>query len=233
MRQVRGRFIFPAICIVVAACSSSNHETATTFTARPVPDVALNGLLLSPTEINTAMGATGMTVTSTYDKMDDHSGLVSDKDCLAMYGPGEPSVYADSGANAARAHLLKDAADSSEAKYTAFQTVVSFASAEQAAAFFTASSKRWFACSNLRYTITTPDWTAMFDVGPVSNTDGTLSATETREGGQGWACQRALTVSNNVAIDITACSYNQANGAVNIAQKVAAKVANRLVGPNF
>jgi hypothetical protein len=229
MRQIRGWLIFPAICTVVAACSSGNHGTATTSTtARPVAEVVLDGLLLSPAEFNTAMGATGMTVMATYDKMDDHSADVSNNDCLAMYGPGEPSVYAGSGASATRAQLLKDSADASQTKYSAFQTVVLFSSADQAAAFFTDSSKRWPACSNLAYTISNR---GMLDVGPVSNTNGILSATETREGGDGWACQRALTVSNNVAIDITACGYDQADGAVNAARQIAAKVANDFVGP--
>ena len=231
MRQVSGWLIFPAICIVVAACSSGNHGTATTSTtsttAPPVAEAALDGLLLSPAEINTAMGATGMTVMGTYHKMDDHSADVPNNDCLAMYGPGEPSVYAGSGASATRAQLLKDGADISQTKYSAFQTVVLFSSADQAAAFFTASSKRWPACSNLGYTIGNRE---MLDVGPVSNANGTLSATETREGG-GWVCQRALTVSNNVAIDITACSANPADSAVNIANQIAATVANQFVGP--
>jgi hypothetical protein len=184
-------------------------------------------LLLSPAELNTAMGATGMTVMGRYDKIDDHSADVSNKDCLAMYGPGEPSVYAGSGATATRAQLLKDNADISLAKYSAFQTVVLFSSADQAVAFFTASSKRWPACSNLGYTVSN---LGTLDVGPVSNSNGTLSATETRAGG-GWVCQRALRVVNNVAIDITACGYDQADGAVNIARQIAAKVAVQFVGP--
>jgi serine/threonine kinase PknH len=216
--------IMPAICIVAAACSSSNHETGSTSTVPPVAGAALDGLLLSPAEVNTAMATTAMTVAGTYDKIDDHGALVSDKNCLVMYGPGEPSVYDGSGASATRAQFLKDAADSSQANHAAFQTVVSFSSAEQAAAFFNASSKRWSACSNLRYTVTLPQLSAVWDVGPLSNTDGTLSATETRQGGQGWACQRALTVKNDVAIDITACSDNPANAAVNIAHKIAATV---------
>lgn len=229
MRQVRGWLIFPVICLVVAACSSSNHRAATTSTP-PVAEAALDGLLLSPAEINAAVSATGMTVTDTSAKIDDHSADVSNKDCLATYGPGEPSVYAGSGASATRAQLLKDGADGSQTQHAVFQTVVSFSSADQAAVFFAASSKRWPACSNLRYTITD---LGMWDVGPVSNTNGTLSATETREGGQGWACQRALTVSNNVAIDITACGYDKADGAVNIARQIAGKVANSLFGPGF
>jgi hypothetical protein len=39
MRQVRGWLILPAVCIVVAACRSSNHDTATTSTVLPVADV--------------------------------------------------------------------------------------------------------------------------------------------------------------------------------------------------
>ena len=230
MGQVRGWLIFPAICLFVAACSSSNHGTTTTSTAPPVAEAALDGLLLSPAEIDAAVGATGMTVRAAYDKMADSSALVSDTNCVVMYGGGEPSVYAGSGASATRAQFLKDAAEGSQTQHAVFQTVVSFSSADRAATFFTASSNRWSACSNLPYTITE---LGIWDVGPVSNTNGTLSATETREGGQGWTCQRALTVSNNVAIDITACTYNQANGAVNIARQIAAKVANHMVGPGF
>lgn len=115
MRQVRGWLIFPVICLVVAACSSSNHRAATTSTP-PVAEAALDGLLLSPAEINAAVSATGMTVTDTSAKIDDHSADVSNKDCLATYGPGEPSVYAGSGASATRALLLKDGADGSQTR---------------------------------------------------------------------------------------------------------------------
>jgi hypothetical protein len=211
------------LCDRSPACSS-NDETGSTPTAPPVTGAALDGLLLSPADVNAAMGATAMTVAGTYAKFDDHSGVVSDKNCLVMYGPGEPAVYAGSGASATRAQFLKDAATSSQAKHAAFQAVVSFSSADQAAEFFTASSKRWSACSNLPYTVTLPGLTAVSDVGPLSNTDGTLSATQTRQGPQRWVCQRALTVRNNVAVDITACSDNPADAAVDIAHKIAAKV---------
>jgi hypothetical protein len=193
----------------------------------PVGEAELAAYLLNPTEVNSAMSATGMTAAGTYAKMDDHSAVVSDKNCLVMYGPGEPSVYAGSGVSATRAQFLKDAADGSQAKHAAFQAVVSFQSAEKATEFFTASAQRWSTCSNLHYTITLPKSTTTWNVGPVSNTDGTLSATETREGGPGWACQRALTVKNNVAIDITACSNNPANSAVDIAHKIAAKLPHQ------
>jgi PknH-like extracellular domain len=51
----------------------------------------------------------------------------------------------------------------------------------------------------------------------------TLSATLTKPGNSA-VCQRALTVANNVAVDITTCSENQSDAAVNIANRIAAKV---------
>jgi hypothetical protein len=54
-----------------------------------------------------------------------------------------------------------------------------------------------------------------------------LSATVTQEGQNGWACQRALTVANNVAIDIDSCSYNPGNSAISVAHQIADKVAKQ------
>jgi hypothetical protein len=63
-------------------------------------------------------------------------------------------------------------------------------------------------------------------VGPVSNTNGTLSATDTVVvgGNLPWACQRALTARNNVVIDVKACSHNTTDQGVSIAGQIAAKV---------
>ena len=64
-------------------------------------------------------------------------------------------------------------------------------------------------------------------MGPVSNTNGTLSYTTILEG-LDLACQRALTVANNVVIDVQTCSRipsnSQSGSAVNIAHQIAAKV---------
>jgi hypothetical protein len=59
-------------------------------------------------------------------------------------------------------------------------------------------------------------------VGPLSNTNGTLSATVTPANSLG-VCDRALTVANNVAIDVTAC-VGPPGAAISIADQIAAKV---------
>ncbi len=226
------------LVVVVTHYEHSNAPAATSTPTTPagpplVAEAALDVLLLTPDQINTAMGATGMTASGTVTAMEDDSAEVSDKACLAMFGAVQDGTYAGSGWSAVREQLLREPGDNWT--HSVAQGVVSFSSAHDAGAFFTASAQQWPACSNRQYTVTVagkPD--KVFTVGPVSNTNGTLSATETRGGGDSswtwrWiSCQRALTVANNVAIDVEACSENlsdtQSDAAVNIAEQIAAKV---------
>jgi hypothetical protein len=68
----------------------------------------------------------------------------------------------------------------------------------------------------------------VWTVTDISKDNGTLSAAQIQEGGDGSTCQRALTVRNNVAIDIMTCTYSQSGSpAVDIAAQVAAKVAKQ------
>jgi serine/threonine kinase PknH len=228
-----------------AATSTTTTPTSTTATTTaptrppPVAGGALQGLLLSPDQINTAMGATSMTVTGpnsptgTYDA----SAVVADKACLPLVSPAQSEVYSGSGFTALFGQELTDPGEGTYIyTHRVTQVVVLFPSAHDADAFFTASAQQWPACANRQYNYATagkPDqvWT----VGPVSNTNGTLSASETIGGGDAswtwnWStCQRTLTVANNVAIDVSACRKNQSDSqsdsAVNIAHQIAAKVS--------
>jgi serine/threonine kinase PknH len=204
-----------ACIFVVASCGGG-----TSSAPRPVAGEALDGLLLSLTEINSAMGATGMTVNGTSTDMSDDSANVPDKDCRFVYS-AEASVYDGSSWTAVRSQHLREPADDFD--HEVWQAVVSFPSANDAARFFAASAQRWPACSNRQFHYIEPGqpdkvWT----VGPIANTDGTLSTTATV--GEGWSCRRALTVSNNVAIDVAACSDTPVGAAVNIANQIDAKV---------
>jgi serine/threonine protein kinase len=193
-------------------------------TVSAVAETALQGLLLGPGQLDTAMGTTGVTVTGSITTLPDGSGQVPDKACVPLEGAGQATVYAGSGFTAVTGQR---AADQTHA-HLVEQIVVLFPSAQDARAFFAASTQRWQACANRQHNETTPaGQTEAHTVGPVSNTNGTLSATVTgilaRNGSSG-ACERALTVANNVAIDIDACGENPSGAAVNIADQIAAKV---------
>ena len=225
MRQLIAALALAATGLLVAGCSSANHgisASTTSTTAPPVAVNALEGLLLSPAQINTAMGATGMTASGTYTTMGEFSADVSDKACLPMHNNADAAVYAGSAWSALVSSSLREPSDTYD--HFVSQAVVLFPSGHDAGAFFTASAQSWPACSNRRYSVK-PDegWT----VGQVSNTNGTLSATQTEEGHNGWNCQRALTVANNVAIDVSACSDIPSDVAINIAHQIAANVPTK------
>ena len=154
------------------------------------------------------MGATEMTITKTHFEMSDDSGAMEPKECLAIDGSAQAQVYAGSGYSAEREQTLQEGDN-----FTHYvqQAVVLFPSAKQAGAFFTASAQQWPACRQYTHTQSGSLW----DVGPISNTNSTLSTTATQQNANapGWACGRALAHRNNVLIDVNTCSANPANSA--------------------
>jgi hypothetical protein len=234
MRQ-RIALALAGICILAAGCSSNANQaipTVTTSTAPPpVSDAALDGLLLSAAEINTAMGATQLSVAAEMRQLADLSALVSRPECLPIFSPAEKQAYANNGWSAVRQENLSEPPHT----HAAVQAVALFPSARQAAAFFTASSESWQACSNDSFSHTMTGGRDVWDVGPISNTNGILSTAArishviydkpAPQGGGGLTGQRVLTVRNNVVIDIfTASSTANDPAAANIAAQIAAKV---------
>src|ERR1700682_3217164 len=194
MRPTKAALAVAIICILTAGCSgggnqgtktSTTRSTATTTTAPPLADTALPGLLLSPEQVNTAMGATGMAVTTTHFAMSDDSATMTPKECLSIDGSAQAKVYAGSGYTAERDQTLQEGDN-----FTHYveQAVVLFPSPKQAGAFFTASAQQWPACHQYTHTQTNSLWA----VGPISNTNGTLSTTATQQNANapGWGCGR-------------------------------------------
>jgi serine/threonine-protein kinase len=89
-----------------ASRTQTSQPSTTSQPVTPVAEAALEGLLLSPDQINTAMGAIGMTASGTITTMGDQSASVVDKACLPMAGPAQAAVYAGSGWTAVRWQLL-------------------------------------------------------------------------------------------------------------------------------
>jgi hypothetical protein len=189
---------------------------------RPLVERELAGLLLSPEQVNAAMGAAGMTVTNNQASMSDNSATMAPQECLAIDGAAEAPVYANSGYWAERDQSLNDGDN-----FTHYlkQAVVLFPTIEKAGAFFDASTQQWPACHQYTHTQSESQWS----VGQISNANGTLSTTVTQHNASapGWACGRATALRNNVIIDINTCSTNPADSAVKIANQIAANVSAR------
>lgn len=223
-----------AACTLVAGCGGNPAPKATssapTTPPPPPPPIAapaLEGLLLSPDQISAAMVTSGLKVTKTLSELFDGRASVADTDCRALSDPAEQTAYFGSGWSAIHGQMLEDAGSIARDKYMVRQILVLFPSAGHAGAFFTASAQRWPGCSNRPFTNTVNKIFGQWVVGPISNTDGTLSATKTQVNADGWACQRALTVANNVVVDVSACSYNPADSGVKIAHQITQRITTR------
>src|SRR5258708_820804 len=145
MRQRSAALAVAVICVLVAGCGSTigNAEsTATTrsMIPRPLVERELAGLLLSPEQVNVAMGTAGMTVTNNQTSMSDNSATMAPQECLAIDGAAEAPVYANSGYWAEHDQSLNDG---DHFTHYLKQAVVLFPTMEKAGAFFDASTQQW------------------------------------------------------------------------------------------
>ncbi len=232
-----------AIGLSIAGCGGGQHAASTTSATTskpPLAEGALAGLLLKPAQIDSALGVTGTTV----DKPIDHPNTDSPADvfpatykfpdeCLFIMGAAEEAVYKGSGNTAVRGESVVAPRQSGSDDPTpkVIQAVVLFPSADQANAFFTASSRHWSACANRQDTVGGEGDSAKltWKVGAVSNATGVLSTIVDLSLGSGaqsmtQSCQRALTVRNNVVIDTAAYRKDPGNVAVDVAEQIAGNV---------
>lgn len=225
MRHQMAVLAVAVISVLIPGCASTigNAESPTTtrtLIPRPLVERELAGLLLTPEQVNAAMGTTGMTVTNTQTVMSDNSATLAPQECLALDGAGEAAAYASSGYRAERDQSLNDGDDF--AHYLK-QAVVLFLTVEQAGAFFDTSAQQWPACREFTHTQSGSQWS----VGQISNASGILSTTVTQQNARapGWGCGRALALKNNVVVDINTCSANPADSAVKVAEQIATNIA--------
>lgn len=213
-------------CLLATGCVSTGHADSTspsrTLIPRPLVERELSSLLLTPEKIDAAMGTVGMAPVESRSTMTDSSAIMAPPECLPIDGAAEAAVYADSGFWAERDQSLNNGNG-----FTHYlkQAVVLFGTPESASAFFDASAERWSLCHDYTHTQSGSEWS----VGPISNAKPTLSAITTMHdaGTPGWACGRALTLENNVIVDVNTCSANPADSAPRISRLIADDVKSR------
>ncbi|MGB9308581.1 MAG: sensor domain-containing protein [Mycobacterium sp.] len=229
--------------LLIAGCSESDKgsgpasttTTSTTATRPPVAQPALDGLLPTPDEVNAAMGVTGMAVQQNATAMQTDYDKKWPPECFFASGSAEDPAYANSGFTAVRLQVVgapAPPADQNAAPPSATTGLVLFPSSKEASAFFTASAQKWAACSDRQWTVPPEganDAEQRMQTKPLTNANGVLSLTLTGSiVGAGinitMTCQRALTVRNNVAIDINTCGKDPGDTAVTIANQVGGKV---------
>ena len=181
------------------------------------------------------LGVTGSKSKEKIDKLatDEPSKSAAWKfpdECYYILGPAETPVYAGSG-NTAVGGDDDITSLNNDLDFELAQALVLFPSTKEANDFFTTSAQRWPACADRQFTMPAsadmPEFS--WKTGPLSNANGTLSLTVTNTANFGTpptiiTFQRALTVRNNVAIDIALMRKDPADFGVKVAGQIADKV---------
>jgi hypothetical protein len=193
-----------------------------------VPDSAFPGLLLSPDELNTIMGTSGMTPQTPVSQMGDHRNLLPNLNCLGVWQVNEAPIYESSHWKSLRQQMVRSP-NTDQWDFLVVQSVVSYRTADGAREFFTESTDRWSKCTNHNVNIQLngqplPGWHS----GDLTKTDAQLAIPYTRTSGdQTRSCQRALALIVNLILDIQVCKPQQPS-AVTQAVEVADKIESKL-----
>ncbi len=220
-----------AASVLLSGCVSTVPGTAVRAQQEAPVDVPaltegkLDDVLLSVGELNGIMGSTQMEVTSKLEEMTDHSGEVSDPDCLgAIYGAEEP-VYAGSGWTAMRDQVVREPGEDNE--HWVEQTAVLYPSAEKAQKFFDDSKSSWEKCSGYSVSVDDADATYLWQIDSVNAEDTLITQMTAQEDANGWACQHAMSVASNVTVEAWACGYSIKDEAGTIAGEMIANAAKK------
>jgi len=219
-----------AVGLMLAGCAGKTTEGRSEG-PKPVPDSALDGLLLSADEVNSIMGTSGMTPRShVVTTMADNRNLLPNLNCLGVWQVTQAPIYDPSRWKTLRQQLLR-VPDVDQWNYLVVQSVVSYRTADGARAFFDDSANRWSKCANHHVNITLnggalPKWFS----GDLTTTDNRLAMPYTRgEGDQTRSCQRVLGVTANVIVDVQACKPRQPTP-ITSASDVADKIESKMPG---
>lgn len=219
--------IAAAVCLTISGCSAT-----TAGSARPADQTrlatadTLPTLLLAAPDVGSALSSDDVVVTTDVSKAWNDSAHFADVNCLAIAGAAQQGVYATSGSTAIHGQVLREPPTAPQWSHYAVQAVALFPTAQAANDFFAASQRSWAGCSDRQLNYAQPIGPdQVWSVGQTSTDRDVLAVSRVQRSPQQWACQRALTVHSNVAVDVEACSLD---GPTSAASVIASQIAQRL-----
>ncbi|OBA74837.1 hypothetical protein A5641_26685 [Mycobacterium sp. 1554424.7] len=190
----------------------------------PVPPSRLSALLLDPSDINNIMGSSEMTPGKPITSMDTSSVTLSLPNCQGALYTSQDPVYAGTGYSGISGLVSSEPGDNND--HWVNQAVVAFPSADKAKAFVQTSADKWKGCAGKTVTVTNKSKQYRWTLAQVNGSPPKIAMMETQEGADGWACERAMGVANNVVVDVNACGYHITDQGGQIIDKIVTKVGN-------
>jgi len=190
----------------------------------PIAPDHLSALLLNSPDVNSVMGSSSMTPGKPITSMDSSPVTLSLPNCQgAMYTSQDP-VYAGTGYTGVSGLVSSEPGDNYD--HWVNQAVIAFPSADKAKAFLQTSADKWKGCAGKTVTVTNKSKTYRWTFAQINGSPTKITVLETQEGADGWECERAMGVANNVIVDVNACGYHITDQGGQIIDKIATKIDN-------
>jgi hypothetical protein len=141
---------------------------------------------------------------------------------LGAFLSAQTPVYQGSGSNAASYEYLRKPGP-------AFvqQAAVSFPSADLALAFLKTSVGKWRACAGQTVNNSVNGQNQTWTFGNLVGDVLAITLVRTQQGGNGYACQHALSAALNVILDVSACATPISDQGARLAGKMTAAVTQQ------
>jgi hypothetical protein len=191
-----------------------NESTTSSPTTGPIPPSAIDALLPDAMAVSRISGAGALKVKSATDQLSDNASLVTPSRCVGVIFGDESAVYAGTSSTGIRDQVLQAEASSydSAAPTLIEQTVIAFATPDQAKAIVTTSQRQWQDCARGLVSYRVPNtnnevgWS--FNFGEVQLRDNVLTVSMAginRESGNS-ACQQVLGARANIVVGVRSCN---------------------------
>lgn len=209
-------------------------QTVAGIPARPEGGAAaaqdLQRFLLTPEEVDTVIGSTGLEAADATEEMTDLANSMSEGGCLGSLYNAQKSVYADTGWIGVVDQVLTqpagDTGDQPEGdtRDRVEQTLVQVPSDQHALDFFNESQKNWTNC--IGKDVTVDDGAAKIDwrIEGIAISGTTMTQTLRRTGGTQWACQHAVGVGGSHIVEVSVCNPAPAGEAMQLVNRILAGV---------
>lgn len=221
-----------ALCLLLTGCTATTtgHPAAAPDLGRwqpaPILPTQMAGLLLSEHDINATAHTTDMAVRTPITRMWHDEDTISNPACLDAYFPAEANAYEGSNWTNLQAQILDDATAPHSARHALIQALISLRDADSAQQFFNQAKARWSGCANHSLTVVLRSHApVIWNFAELQATDTTLAITQTQADGEGFTCQRALGLANNLIIDTLWCGFDTTSQASDIVTKTTAAIS--------
>lgn len=177
----------------------------------------LEGLLLDGATLGGELGLSSELRTLPAGPTTMYTDTVDKSECIATIVPASREAYAGSGWVAVRKNLYAEQATGQ----TVGQAVVSFPTAERAAAFVAAQTEAWRSCEGQTVTLDPTGDPAPIEVTSIGTEGAALTATAMPQSARDKGCDRALRAEANVVVDVQHCGLQPSQSAAAVAAAIA------------